>query len=486
MLMRTGLQFFGWSSSRLLLLGLCTLSACAGADEGGPGGDIGGGATASPRSVILISIDSLRADHLGCYGYRPPTSPRIDAFAAQGVRFTRAWATSPWTLPSHASMFTGLYPDTHGLAEESVSLKPGAATLAGHLRAAGFRTSAVVCAPLLRKDFGLDEGFELYDDELIGDSFIEARTEKVGPAVTEKALTLLDRMEGRPFFMFLHYWDVHYDYNPPAALTEIFDPGYGGALDGIDIYNRKDIAPGMDPRDLQHLLALYDAEIRYTDDAIGALLDGLSARGLADTTLVVITSDHGEEFLEHGGKGHTHTCYEESVRIPLLMRVPWLDAAQPVIDEPASLIDLAPTILELLGVQSAGAFFQGKSLVPTMRDGTPLKRKFLMTQTVRGKHAMHGARLIWTSLIGRDSLKLHQFLSASEASALELYDLAQDPLEQLDLSNQRVEPRNQLGGMLRGLQQRHMQRRQILGATVPRKEDSRLTETLKGLGYGDF
>lgn len=440
------------------------------------------GAKLPDRNVILISIDSLRADHLGCYGYDQPTSPNIDRLAATGVRFDRAYATSPWTLPSHASMFTGLYADTHGVYSANSALKKDATTLPAVLRKAGYQTAAVVCAPLLKKRYGLHHGFELYDVELIGANAKKARAVKVGPSVTKKALAWLDGRGEKPFFLFLHYWDPHYDYNPPQKYVDLFDPDYEGKEDGIGIYERTDINPSMDPRDLKHLVALFDGEIRYTDDAVGTLLAGLAERGLDRNTAVLLVADHGEEFLEHGWKGHTRTCYEELIRIPFIARVPWLEKGPAVVDDPVSLVDIFPTVLSLLGRPREGLKLQGSDLGRAIAQGASLPQRSLTAETRQGEPVPRGKGYRWSALLTKDSHKLHRLGRGTDVR-WNLFELATDPGEQRDLANEKTELRDKLATELDRRRTLHGQLRKVLKAGEETELDAELAETLKGLGY---
>jgi arylsulfatase A-like enzyme len=437
---------------------------------------------ADQRNALLISIDSLRDDHVGCYGYDKPTTPTLDAFARQNVRFAHAYAAAPWTLPSHASMFTGLYPTTHGVERSSRRLNEGAPTLARMLQAAGWQTGAIVCAPLLRAVYGLNQGFGTYDESLVGDSHKKARTAKVGPAVTDKALDWLDRADGRPFLLFLHYWDVHYDYTPPRRYEKMFDPDYRGKLDGADIRHRTDIAPGMNPRDLQHLLALYDAEIRYTDDAIADLLAGLTARGLDRNTMVWITADHGEEFLDHGGTMHGFTVYEDQLRVPLLARIPWLAATAKEIQEHVSLVDLLPTFLDLLNVPAGDRTLHGLSLRPLLTGGE-WERDHILAETAIGRFGGSPAKARWSAMIDQAGGKLHRVRLNPKESRLMLFDLPTDPGEQRDQAETEVERRDALRRRLAHAQTAQRQLRATLDASAAAKIDPQMAETLKGLGY---
>jgi arylsulfatase A-like enzyme len=281
---------------------------------------------APPRpNVLLISIDSLRADHVGMQGYARPTTPRLDALAAAGAAFLAAYAPSPWTLPSHVTLLTSLPPEAHGVVKRNRVLASRATTLAEVLQGAGYATAGFVSGPLLRGLYGHDQGFDVYDDE-------------------------------RPFFVFLHLWDVHYDYDPPAPYDSWFDPDYAGDLDATPFENNPALSPGMAPRDLEHLVALYDGEIRFTDEWIGRLLDRLAALRIAQDTIVVVTADHGDEFLEHGQLGHGKTLFEEQLRVPLIVSYPRRIPPGRRFTDPVRLQDVAPTILGLADVPWPPAF----------------------------------------------------------------------------------------------------------------------------------
>ncbi len=440
------------------------------------------GPYAGPRhSVLLLTIDSLRADHLGCYGYRPPTSPRLDALAAQSILFRRAYATAPWTLPSHVSILTGLDAAAHGVDTDRAVLGPRAATLAGVLRRHGYHTGAIVCAPLLRERYGLAPGFDNYDTSLIAASYRAARRVKVASSVTKKALAFLDQSTDRPFFLWLHYWDPHYDYDPPPRYVELFDPGYRGRLDGYDIQNRTDIVPGMNPADLRHLIALYDGEIRYTDDGIGALLDGLRKRGLLNNTLIVVVGDHGEEFLDHGGTGHTWTCYEELVHVPLILHAPWLKPAAASFDEQVSITDIYPTVLSLLGIAYDPLKVQGRSLVNLITRGESLGARFLLMETRAGRLHPNGKVGLWTAMLTPAGAKLHHY--AREETVEMLFDLAADPRERRDLSAERPAQVEELHAQLLQMRRRDHQLFERLRLSHEQALDRQQTDMLRGLGY---
>lgn len=453
----------------------------------------GNGEAEGARSVILISIDSLRADHLGCYGYGRDTSPRIDRLAAEGTRFARALAPSPWTLPSHASLFTGLYPMTHGIEDNGLRLRSGAQTLARSLASAGFATQAIVCAPLLRPEFGLDAGFHGYDIDLVGETPEAARAAKVAPKVTAKALAWLDRIGERPFFLFLHYWDVHYDYNPPDEFAGAFDPDYAGSEDGTSIHDRTDIVPGMDEADFDHLVALYDGEIRYTDEALGVLFDGIEARGLADRTMIWVVADHGEEFLDHGGTGHTSTCYGEVLEVPMILRVPWLADAPAVVSEPTGLVDVLPTTLELLELPEARMPIEGVSVAPALRAGRSLPERVLLAETLRGRPPVaagkaarrwtDGPPLRWSTLRTADGEALHLLTRGGKTRRVLLFDHRSDPAEERDLSAEDPRTVGRLLPVLRSELSRAADLSKLLDPSETWTLEADMVETLRGLGY---
>ena len=254
---------------------------------------------ADPRpDVVLVSIDSLRADHLGCYGYAPPTSPTIDRLAREGVLFEDAVSTTSWTLPAHAALFTGLWDSSHGLVDNGLRLGDEHATLAEVLRDAGYRTAGFYGGPYLHPTFGLHQGFEVYEscmttvpqgwsaEEIRADSRSkEARShaDVTGPRTLERVeawlATLPPRGERPPFFLFVHLWDVHYDFVAPPEYVELFDPGYEGPVDGRSVEAVTHRPPDWSDADVRHLVSLYDGEILWTDELVQRILRKLVRAG---------------------------------------------------------------------------------------------------------------------------------------------------------------------------------------------------------------
>lgn len=337
------------SSSFALLLALLSVGACT-----------SGTTPAPPRpNVLLVSIDSLRADHVHAYGYERPTSPTIDSIAADGVLFEQAISPSSWTLPTHVTLLTALPPELHRVENHRLRLSERGVTLAEMLREAGYETAAVVGGPLLRSFYGHDQGFDLYDDSTAAERS-DAHRGITSPKLVDRAMAWVrgwhERGGDAPFFLFLHLWDVHYDYAPPAPYDTMFDPDYTGDLDATDFERHPDIRADMPKRDLEHLRALYDGEIRFTDEQLGRLIEVLRSYGALDDTIVVVTADHGDEFFEHGRKGHRKTLFEEIVRIPFVLRYPRRVPSGQVVERQVRLMDVAPTVLSLAGVANRDRF----------------------------------------------------------------------------------------------------------------------------------
>lgn len=463
-------------STILLPLAACSLLASSCSSEEAP-------PLSDGPNIILVSIDSLRQDHLGCYGYPHPTSPTIDRLAASGVRFETAIATTSWTLPSHAAMFTGLFDSTHGLVDNGLRLKDQHNTLAEALREVGYRTAGFFGGPYLHPVFGLGQGFDTYQscmtqlDDGLSDEGVRAQSRApvgashadiTGPRTEREVERWLDA-EGesdRPFFLFLHLWDVHYDYIAPEEYVLMFDPDYEGDLDGVQFMQNRRIVQGMDKRDKRHLLALYDAEIRFTDDVLGRILDGLEARGELENTLVVVTADHGEEFFEHGRKGHQHTLYDEVVRVPLVFS--WPGHLQPaVVTDQVRTVDLMPTLLSVAGVRRQPKM-QGRSLVPFLTGGTLEPADAFSELLVDGRRYRALRTLEWKWVDPGQGLPA-------------AFDLTADPKERKAIM---AEERVRVGKVrLRNLARTCLEFRQEMGGVEEIELPEEMLRTLTGLGY---
>ncbi len=300
-----------------------------------------GGASADQPSVILITIDTLRADRLSSYGSDRVATPHIDRLAAEGVRFANASSTVPFTLPAHSSIMTGLYPPSHGVRENvGYVLAPELVTIAERFRDAGYRTGGFVSAFVLDARWGIARGFDTYVDDFDLDAMAGANlgsVQRAGPETIAHALGWLDDAGGEgPFFLWLHLFDPHDPYEPP----EPFRSEYEGRP--------------------------YDGEVAYTDSLIGEFRAALEERGLFDESVVVLTSDHGEGLGYHGESYHGFFVYDSTVHVPLIVRLPGGVEAGRVVDDAVSHVDISPTLIELLDLGGAGAA-QGRSLLPDMQ-----------------------------------------------------------------------------------------------------------------------
>jgi arylsulfatase len=388
------------------------------------------GAPAAPElpSIVLVSIDSLRADALGCGGSARDTSPFLDELAARGVRFANAVSTTSWTLPAHAALFTGLWDSTHGLVDNGLRLSDDHLTLAELLRARGYATAGFYGGPYLHPTFGLAQGFEQWTSCMsrtetsdasariaAGSPRSGAHADVTGPRTREAVARWADQARA-PFFLFVHLWDVHYDYLPPHEYVERFDPGYAGLVDGRDVMGPR-VRADSPERDRAHLRALYDAEVRFTDDVVRGICGDLEQRGLLADTVVIVTADHGEEFFEHRGKGHQRTLYDEVVRVPLIVAGPGVAAGR-VVAEQVRLIDLFPTIAGLTGSATEPLAVQGRDLGPFLRGEEGGAADALLELLVDGRRE-RGLRLAQGSKV----------LFDGATGAAELFDLALDPGE---------------------------------------------------------
>jgi len=376
-------------------LALCLAAACSKDPEPGalPAG-------APLPDIVLISIDSLRPDHLACYGYRAPTSPNIDALAAGGVRCELALSTTSWTLPAHAALFTGLFDSTHGLVTNGLKLSSKVETLADCLKRRGYRTAGFFGGPYLHPAFGLSKGFESWEscmtpqtEQLITDGKLggeSAHEDVSGPRTVAALGKFLEKPDPRPLFLFVHLFDVHYDYNPPPEDVTPFDPDYDGKLDFAHLDSNPAISKDMSPRDRQHLIALYDGEIRFTDRNLSKILAAVEHARSDRGHLLVVTADHGEEFFEHGNKGHQSSLYEELVRIPMIWNWPGHLQKDTLVRDEVRIVDIMPTLLAVAGVEDPPPM-QGRNLWPLLT-GKPLPEEPAILELLVDKNDVRALR----------------------------------------------------------------------------------------------
>jgi arylsulfatase A-like enzyme len=376
-------------------------------------------------NFILISVDTLRADHLGCYGYWRDTSPTLDRLAQKGVLFEQVVANAPWTLPSHTSLLTGLYPHHHGIKSHSKRLRDDIPTLASVFRAAGYATLGLVNSHNLSARYGLERGFDThhYYPERVNDRRVRSAKVEV-----DETIAWLDRVSPhQSFFVFIHNYDVHSDYDPSPPFAKMFARPYEGTFnptsDALERVRQDELT--LSDADVQHTIDLYDGGIRQADADLGRLVEHLDRSGIAATTYVILTSDHGEEFLEHGGVAHGRTMYHEVLSVPLLVRGPGVPANRRVRGL-VQLTDVFPTILSLARLP-APRKVDGIDLVPTWAGARPLDPG----RYAYGEADHRNAQPDIKRMVRRGHEKL--IYNRAEQSAA-LYDLAQDPGEHHDLA----------------------------------------------------
>ena len=422
----------------------CIVLAVAGlswAFAGAGSGATRRGGVSSRPNVLLVSIDSLRADHVGSYGYTRDTSPTIDRLARRGVLFESAISSASWTIPAHMTMLTGLPPEVHDVRTNTRALGPDALTLAKVLQDAGYETAAFVSGPTVMAQYGFGRGFALFDESMVQTNRARAHLGITSPGLADLVDGYLERWDygGReaPFFVFLHMWDVHYDYTPPEPYDRMFDPDYTGDLTSVNFEHNPKINPGMDKRDLQHLIALYDGEIRFTDEHLGRVLDRLRAMGVLDDTIVVVTSDHGEEFFEHGLKGHAKTLYDEVLHVPLVISYPRRVRFAQRVRQQVRMMDVAPTILGLARVPVPPGFGAAGLAKPyALADLSPFiagVRPRLGVPELPAFSDLLGMLGHETSIRTPAAKLIHYDKPRPGHLGTEIFDLARDPGEQRNL-----------------------------------------------------
>ena len=450
-----------------LVLGLLACLATLACAERGAAPDP---APAARPNLILISIDTLRADRLGCYGYDRPTSPSLDRLASEGVLFERATANSPWTLPSHGSMLTGLFPKNHGLTRNAALLSASIPTLAELLSASGYVTLGLSSSIFVSERNGLHRGFDRFRRELVGDRVSD---ETYARAQVDQAIQWLEDLPGSsPFFLFWHNYDLHSNYTPESSFRALFERPLESSVDGttaqLQAFRRGELE--LSGADFARLGDLYDGEIREFDQELGRFLAYLEESGLREDTVLVVTSDHGEEFGEHGGVLHGRTQYQEVLHVPLVVAGPGIPGSRRV-PGLTQLSDVFSTLLELSGTESPPV--DGTSLVRAWSEGPrfpgPERLSF-----AEADHRNEENDIKRAVRLGEWKLLLDRLSGESR-----LFDLRSDPGESIDVSDREPEIAERLLAAL--------ERYQAGGATVA--ESRTLTDdeiaTLRSLGYID-
>jgi arylsulfatase A-like enzyme len=421
---------------------------------------------------VLISLDTVRRDHLPTYGYERYTAPFLDSLARRSIVFDQAFSQDTNTNPSHTSMLTGLYPHVHGSYANGVPLAPDQITLAGILAGVGFRTGGFVSGATMQDEAaGLARGFEVYDDEFTG-------YRRDGRETAERARQWLRRLRrGERYFLFLHLYDAHGPYQPKGEYADLFHSEQRGTkLRRIPDYQKLRKAGGRLERHVNSYVDRYDAMIRYLDDCVAAVLETVDL----DRTIVVIVADHGETFDErYGVLGHGAAVYDEQTRIPLMIHVPAVAAGRN--GDLTETVDLVPTLLELLEIERPPFRpVQGRSLVSAMlgRDSAVRDHVFSSARAAESHYVdrlyrLDARRRIHSVRSARWKLILYPGI---DDDYVELYDLTADPLERASVADQHPELRDGYLELLREWLEG--------GAKNPPPElNSELREKLESLGY---
>ncbi|MDP6980762.1 MAG: sulfatase [Myxococcota bacterium] len=431
-----------------------------------------------PYNVLVILLDSLRADHLTPYGADARDTPHLAELASQGVVFTRARTNATWTRPSVVSMFSSRYPWQHGVLTPDALLPASLPYLPEMLGAAGYRAVGASGNDMVSALFGLDRGFESLASLRRSPRYRTSRDPAERAQIVWDALLAGPSTGDRPFFAYLHQLDPHSPYRPPTRFRRQYlgdrDDSLSQSAERLeDIRHLRMRSEALDPRQVDTFARLYKGEVAFMDAYVGELMQQLEIRGLAKNTLVVFTSDHGEEFYEHQSMGHGHSVYEELLRVPLILRLDGVLPAGLRIDTPVELLDLAPTLLDMLG-QPIPEAMQGQSLLPLVAspDSTH-PRPQLATSGEPAQHAIQ-----W----GKFKLVRRMPATVGENTEFRLFDLEADPRERRDISKNFPVTTSALVDLL----DRDLRRAATTREAVPRATiDAETLEALKAIGYVD-
>lgn len=427
-------------------------------------------------NLLLITVDTQRADRLGCYGGPGAFTPEADRLAREGALFTNAFTSIPITLPAHCSILTGLYPRTHGVLSHGYTLPEERTTLAEILKEEGFRTAAFVSSHVLDDKYGTSQGFDIFWERYnYGPKRARRALRERGEDLLTKAALDWVRLElDEPYFLWLHWFHPHKPYEPPPPWAALYDPDPSSPLRAdVETLNRVwhgEYEPS--PEEIERFRRLYEGEVAFTDRQIGLVLGRLEEAGLLDRTLVVYTADHGEVLYEHDRYfGHDIMLYDHSIRVPLLVRAPAAARAGSIVDAPVRQIDLLPGILDLLGVHRPDILWEGSSFAPLLRGETveerPVFAEVFPPKPEWKSPPRHGVRFGDWKLI-----------TVEGEDDGQLFDLAADPGESKNLANEET---------AKGAELRALLLEWMAAAPLPEENFPELTdeerENLRSLGY---
>src|SRR5262245_18009229 len=416
----------------------------------------GCGGKPAGKSIVVITLDTTRSDHLGCYGYPLPTSPNIDALAQQGVLFEQAYAPMPQTLPSHSTLFTGLPPRAHQALENAHVLVQGIGTLAETLAARDYETAAFIGSRVLAKGTGIERGFTVFDEPPPGvQRDIQHEVERSATAVTDSALSwaLARHFAAKPFLLWAHYYDAHGPYEPREQRIPV---------EAVEPLVRKHSEfQGLTAdalKDTESIWYGYDNELAAMDAQVGRLLKGLRQRKMLDDAILVVVGDHGEGLMEHGEKSHGTTLFQELMLVPLIVVLPDGSHAGTRVKALVQMQDLLPTILDLAGLAGAGGDLPGTDLATSLRAGSEpaarpvfFERPYYIPQGIRaGRTLSHGWGVgeMAGVIDGHDMLIRLPPDPQTKAVVSQLYDLSADPDELHDVAAEHPQTVARLSALL--------------------------------------
>lgn len=377
----------------------------------------------SRPNIILITINSLRADHVGAYGYMRKTTPHFDQFAKENVFFSTAFSTSSWQMPSHGSILTSLYPSEHGAVHINNKLTDKCKTLPEIIAKEGYYTVGFCSNPRLSSEKGFARGFDFYDDysvemfleniSMSGDEKININQQRTNDLINQSAIRWLENNKAAPFFLYLHYYDNHWDYLPPEPYYSMFDPDYKGEIDGKLISKEPLYSNPPSEGDIEHIKALYDGEVRQTDEDLGVFLRYLGKNGLMENSVIVITGEHGEQLYEHGNTSH-HGLYDEMIRIPMAMHLPGRGPEKN--ESLVSLVDILPTILDIIDLNN---------MKPVGSKGLSLLRA---NDKIKSRSWVY-AEYTGGAIPNCSALRSKRYKVLQSEDVIKVYDLLEDPQE---------------------------------------------------------
>lgn len=434
-------RFILWTAGVAALGFLIYLGLNKGSSKKGPG-------TFPGMNVLLFTLDTTRADHIGCYGYTNIRTPNIDGLAAGGVMFRNATAQVPLTLPSHSSIFTGTYPFVHGVRDNGgFYLEPENVTLAEILKQKGWATSAFVGAFVLDSRWGINQGFDHYYDNFDFAKYKKISLDSVqreGGEVIKAFFDWFKTNGDRRFFSWIHFYDPHTPYEPP----EPYKSEYSGRPWG-----------------------LYDGEIAYVDSLIGKVLESLREKGVLDKTIVVIAADHGESLGEHGESSHAFFIYDATVSVPLILKLPAVNSKAKIIDAQVENVDIMPTLLDLLGI-AVPKEVQGRSLAPLLVGSRAGADRMAYSESYYPRYH-YG----WSELKSLRTAR-YQYIQAPRP---ELYDVVGDPMERTNIFGQNSSQAERFIQEMKRIEERSPAPGDA--SKAPRQLDDDTVEKLKALGY---